>query len=158
MRCFCWKLELVILRMIVAIFPDETSPSATVLTIIPRCVLISYFFWTPFLFFSFAFWDLNSWIFCATFHFSSEFLIFATFWMLWMLVAMNKVKHMILHESHVLQMTSLKPLVTQTFFSVSSEMDPILVTLFLDNKSLKNSQKNFWQSKSSTRTKKRRKT
>ena len=56
-----------------------------------------------------------------------------------MLVAMNEVKHMILHESHVLQMTSLKPLVTQTFFSVSSEMDPILVTIFLDNKSLKNS-------------------
>ena len=61
------------------------------------------------------FWDLNSWIFCATFYLSSKFLIFATFWMLWMLVIMNEVKHMILHGSHVWQMKSLKPLVTQTF-------------------------------------------
>ena len=44
-----------------------------------------------------VFWLLNSWIFCVAFHSFSEFLIFVTFRMLWMLVAVNKLKRMALH-------------------------------------------------------------
>ena len=51
----------------------------------------------------------------------SEFLIFLNLCMLWMLVTANKEKHKVWHGSHTSQITSWKPLVTQTFFDVSNE-------------------------------------
>ena len=75
-----------------------------------------------------VFWAWSSWIFCVTFHFVSEFLTLVIFRMLWMLVTVNKVKHVALHGSHVLQITSWKTVV-QTFFDVSNEKSPILITI-----------------------------
>ena len=93
-----------------------------------------------------VFWALNSWIFCVTSRLVFEFLIFAIFWMLWMLVILNKVKHMALHDTHALQITSWKTLFTQNFFRVFNEIGPILVTRFLGNKSWKVCQKFFCKS------------
>ena len=50
-----------------------------------------------------------------------------------MLVTVNKKKHMLWHVSLAPQIASWKTLVMQTFFDVSNEICPILVTRFLDN-------------------------
>ena len=75
------------------------------------CVSINFFFWTPFSFFVRLLY-LSSWFLCLLSIESSvspsfffEFLIFVYFQMLWMLVTVNKVKHMAL-RSHASQITS----------------------------------------------------
>ena len=81
--------------------------------------------------------SFEPWIFCVTFHFFFECLIFVYFSMLWMLVIVNEIKLMALHGSHTSQITSSKILVTQTLFRVSNEIGPILFSRFLGNNSLK---------------------
>ena len=69
----------------------------------------------------YIFWALDSWIFCLTFHLVQCFRIFDFFKFLYTVVTANKEKHKAWHGSHTLQITSWKPLVTQTFFDVSNE-------------------------------------
>ena len=122
-------------------FSDEMSSSATVLILLSPCVSINFFFWTPFSFFSdfctyqvhlSVFWALNR--LCHLPYFF-EFLIFVYFWMLWILVTVNKVKHIALHGLHASQITSTT-LVTQNLFRVTNEIGWILVSRFLGNNSL----------------------
>ena len=55
--------------------------------------------------------------------------------MLWMLVTVNKKKHMAWHGSHVSKIISSKILVAQTFFDVLNEIRLTLVTRILGNES-----------------------
>ena len=73
----------------------------------------------------------------SLFHLFFEFLIIVYFPMLWMLVTVNKVKHVALHGPHASQITSSKILVTQTLFRVSNEVGSILVLRLLGNNSSK---------------------
>ena len=94
---------------------------------------MNVFFLTPFLGFLFILfylllnflplehWTLNSWIFFIIFHLFSKFLFFVLFRMLWMLVTVNKLKHVVCHGSHTSQITTTKTLATQTFFSMFNE-------------------------------------
>ena len=52
-------------------------------------------------------------------HLISNFLFLVRFWMLSMLVTVNKLKHMTCHGSDTSQMTTCKTLITQTCFSGS---------------------------------------
>ena len=110
------------LELPIAIFSDNvTSFSATILVLLSHFVSINFFFWRSFFSFffpldfftyqldfslslSFDMFEpctvLNPWIFCVTFRFFSffEFLFFlGTFWMLWLLVTVNKLKHKVCH-------------------------------------------------------------
>ena len=108
---------------------SKASSSAIVLILLSHYVSINFFFWTPFLlFFSRNFyWSTRflclltslsltqSWIFSVTFCLVSEFLFFVLFWMLWILVTVNKLKNPTCHGSHASQITSSKTLFAQFF-------------------------------------------
>ena len=67
---------------------------------------------------------LNNSAFCITSHLDLEFLFLLLFWMLWMLVTLNKLKHMTYHRSYVLKITTWERLLVQIYFSVSNEKIP----------------------------------
>ena len=90
-------------------------------------------------------WALSSWIFNVIFDLVSKFLFVLIFWIEWMLVTANKVKHMAQHCLHASQMPPWKTLVAQNFNSVSNKIKPTLVTLSFEKIS-KSYIKIFWQS------------
>ena len=47
----------------------------------------------------FVFWALNSRIIYATFYLVSEFLLLVIFWMLWIIIIVNTLKHMVSHAN-----------------------------------------------------------
>ena len=80
--------------------------------------LINFFFWASFLWFFSRllylltrflwFLELKQLNLLITFHLVSRFLFLEFLWMLWMLVTVNKLKHMSFHGSHTSQITTFK--------------------------------------------------
>ena len=95
-------------------------------------VSINFFFQiTLFLFFLRPFY-LSTWFLCllrfesVTFNCLSEFLFLVLFWMLWMSVTVNKLKHMTCHGSQASQIGNNETCIT-------NETSPVLVTGVLSN-------------------------
>ena len=101
----------------------------------------------------FVFWALSSWIFNVIFDLVSKFLFVLIFWIEWMLVTANKVKHMAQHCLHASQMPPWKTLVAQNFNSVSNKIKPTLVTRIV-RKNIKVIHKNILAVHSKTLTRK----
>ena len=127
---------------------DETCSSAAVLIILLFGASISLFILTTFISFSFrsftyqlnfsVFWALNL---LSTSILFPSLLLLVLFWMLWMLLFVNKPKCMQCHGPHVLQIISTGIFVTEFFkcmqwenpgtFSLSNEKILVLVTRVL---------------------------
>ena len=132
--------------------------------LLSHSILINFFFWTPFPFFFLRrFYLLTQFLSFNLYLLSSSdlwlFLVF--FRILWMLVTVNKLKHMwfkACHLPHASRITTLKTIFTQTSFSVSTEIGLILVTRFLAKRMIKSSQKRVLavHPKTATRSKTRR--
>ena len=69
----------------------------------------------------------------VTFYLISEFLSLVVFWMLWVLVTINKLNHMARHGSQALQIKANRSFLTEFFFSVSIKKCPLLVTCVLSD-------------------------
>ena len=98
------------------IFSGEKCSSTTALILLQHGVSINFFSWTyffSFLFFfrlffthqldSSLFWPLNL---LTTILFLSFWLFLVLFWMLWMLVMVNKLMHMTYHRPHASRITT----------------------------------------------------
>ena len=103
---------------------------------------INLFIWITYLFFFFFFrpFYLSTWFLCflslessVTFHLVSMFTAFVLFWMLSMLVIMNKLKHIKCHGPHTSHITTTGIFAAEFFFSLSNDKSLILVTQMLTN-------------------------
>ena len=116
----------------VGTFSDDARSSTTVFVLLAVRVSIKFFFWTPFIFFFFGSFYLsskfsvislsfNSWIFC---HLPGN-LFLMLFWMIWMLVTMNK--HVMCHTCPS-QIITKANIFTEIFSSKDLAVRPKTVT------------------------------